>query len=290
MKLHYYHYNAFIIESDEYRIAIDPGRNLWWLNMNSLIPEDKWPGISHLLVTHSDPDHFDYAIPLAQASNAAVICHQELTADFKDAGIEKIHSLGVGESRQVHDLQVQGLRTEHGPLKVRLGGGLVQMDMVLREAQHAERSVHFLGIRLRRWEQDGPVRNHGTIKLLWGLLRFEKDNVDEFARGVIGYRISVGDKTFVNLGDTIYLDGWEDLRPDVLMIPIGGIAGNTMDNPAALKAIQVIQPDLVIPCHYNCAFLWRRIANPNDDRAFKAAVEQLGIRCEIMNPGGALEI
>ena len=37
------------------------------------------------------------------------------------------------------------------------------------------------------------------------------------------------------------------------MIPIGGKAiHNTMDENEALEAVDIMQPLLVIPCHYNC--------------------------------------
>jgi len=37
------------------------------------------------------------------------------------------------------------------------------------------------------------------------------------------------DKSVVNLGDTVFQEEWEGLKPDVLMIPIGGrVVRNTM--------------------------------------------------------------
>ena len=43
------------------------------------------------------------------------------------------------------------------------------------------------------------------------------------------------------------------------MIPIGGLGQNTwtMDVEDALHAVDRIDPDLVIPCHYNVPFLWK---------------------------------
>ena len=62
MKMKHFLYNAFIIESGKVKIAIDPGRNLWLFKLNSLIPKSEWEGITHVLVTHGDPDHFAYAL------------------------------------------------------------------------------------------------------------------------------------------------------------------------------------------------------------------------------------
>lgn len=50
--------------------------------------------------------------------------------------------------------------------------------------------------------------------------------------GAIGFSIRAGDKTLVNLGDSLlHREEWEHLKsPDVLMIPIGGrTSHNTMD-------------------------------------------------------------
>jgi L-ascorbate metabolism protein UlaG (beta-lactamase superfamily) len=129
------------------------------------------------------------------------------------------------------------------------------------------------------------VRSHGTIKLLFGLIRLEKDNVD-FARGEIGFKITIEDKTVVNLGDTVLQEGWEGLKTDVLMIPIGGrVIKNTMDEKEALEAVRLMEPKKVIPTHYNCGFLWQRNINPAEDVMFKREAEKMGIECNIMKYG-----
>ena len=58
MKIKHYLYNAFIIEDGNVKIAIDPGRDLWLFKLNSLIPKSEWEGVTHVCVTHGDPDHF----------------------------------------------------------------------------------------------------------------------------------------------------------------------------------------------------------------------------------------
>lgn len=113
----------------------------------------------------------------------------------------------------------------------------------------------------------------------------EKENVD-FARGSIGFKITLGDKSVVNLGDTVFQKEWEGLKPDVLMIPIGGrVARNTMDEKEALEAVRLIEPKRVVPCHYNCDFLWKRNMNPADNEMFKREVTKMGIACHIMQYG-----
>ena len=140
--------------------------------------------------------------------------------------------------------------------------------------------------RLKKIENELQVYNHATIKLLFGLIRGEKDNVD-WALGSMGYKISIGGKTIVNLGDTLFKNEWEGIKPDVLMLPIGGLGNQTwtMDVPEALRAVEIISPKLVIPCHYSVPFLWRKKFCPADDNKFKSEVEKMGIQCHITQYG-----
>jgi len=70
MRIRHYLYNAFIIESGGVKIAIDPGQNLLWYKLNSLVPRSEWKGVTHILLTHGDLDHFAYAIPMAKETGA----------------------------------------------------------------------------------------------------------------------------------------------------------------------------------------------------------------------------
>jgi L-ascorbate metabolism protein UlaG (beta-lactamase superfamily) len=290
MKIKHYLYNAFVIENDKVKIAIDPGKNLWLFKLDSLIPKSEWEGVTHVLVTHGDPDHFDYAISMAKKTGAKVVCGEELEEDFLSDKVEDVHKIDVGETVDLEDFKVEGLKVKHGPLPVKLGYGLMEMKNVLLERSHGGQEVFFASIKLSEKQNVTKVRSHGTIKLLFGLIRLEKDNVD-FARGSIGFKITIGDKTLVNLGDTVLQEGWEGLRPDVLMIPIGGrIIKNTMGEKEALEAVRLMEPKKVIPCHYNGNFLWQRNINPADDVMFKREVENMGIECSIMKYGDEIII
>lgn len=290
MKIRHYLYNAFIIESGDKKLAIDPGRNLWLFKLNSLIPPSEWADVTHVFTTHGDPDHFDFAAKLVESSQASVICHSELKHYFESKTTSPIITLKAGETKPVDGVTVNGLKTKHGPLPVRIGGGLLFMRNEVLEKNHGGQEVYLLGKQIQR--VDGPleVYNHGTVKLFWGFLHLEKDNIEDFARGVVGYQIKIGDKSIVNLGDTLLQEGWTDLKPDVLMLPIGGSIGNTMDVDQALEAVQKIKPKHVIPCHYNGSFLWKRNINPADDMRFKAEVENAGIPCHIMRYGDEITI
>jgi L-ascorbate metabolism protein UlaG (beta-lactamase superfamily) len=141
------------------------------------------------------------------------------------------------------------------------------------------------GIRYTtRSRRVGPI----AVRFLSGLIRraFTPGPDERVGMGAMGFRFTMGATTLVNLGDTLLQKEWEGLEPDILMIPIGGrTAKNTMDEDEALEAVELISPKLVIPCHYNCPFFWKRNANPADAEYFKTRVESMGIECKIMGYG-----
>lgn len=71
---------------------------------------------------------------------------------------------------------------------------------------------------------------------------------------------------------------------DVAILPIGD--NYTMGPDDALKAVELIQPKIVIPIHYNTFDVIRQ-----DPAKFKSAVEaRASARCVILKPGDALEL
>lgn len=255
MKIRYFLYNTFLIEDSATRVAIDPGLNLWIGKLNSLIPKSEWGGITHIIATHGDPDHYWYVDKVARLSKAPVVCGKELVRtqgeymfllDPRRRGIRyttrsvRAYAMDIGETLDVDGVRIEGLKAVHGPVAVRFLSGLIHLAFT-----------------------PGPD--------------------ERFGMGAMGFRFTVGTTTLVNLGDTLIQKEWEGLQPDILMIPIGGrTAKNTMDEDEALEAVGLISPKLVIPCHYNCAFFWKRNANPADAEYFKTRVENMGIECKIM--------
>jgi flavorubredoxin len=75
MVITYYGYNAFLIKSKEKKLAIDPGGGFYYKGwLKSLIPESEWDSITHVFVTHGDPDHYWHLDRVAKRSNAPLIC------------------------------------------------------------------------------------------------------------------------------------------------------------------------------------------------------------------------
>lgn len=99
-----------------------------------------------------------------------------------------------------------------------------------------------------------------------------------------GFLINLnGGARFHHTGDTALISDMQLLKGkvDIAMMPIGDRF--TMGPEDAVRAVELIEPKTVIPCHYNT---WPPIAQ--DPEAFKAAVGDRA-HVEIVHPGGVLE-
>lgn len=114
MQIRHFLYNCFLIEQGEIKIAIDPGQNLWLFDLRSLIPKSEWSSISHVLVTHGDPDHYWQTDRLAAAVNAPLVLnktmvdqvsisgsrllvHRSLIGEFSERLVEVVRKARVGD-------------------------------------------------------------------------------------------------------------------------------------------------------------------------------------------------
>ena len=235
----------------------------YYFRFTSLIPKSEWEDITHIFVTHGDPDHYWHADRMAAVSHAPIICNKTMLKEVngkklmlgpRDRGVdfttefEKYHTLSVHETIEVDGMSITGVKATHGSLIIKLGP-------------------------FSKTIKPGPQERIG-----WG---------------AIGFKILLNGKIIVNLGDTLlHAEEWKSINgPDVLMIPIGGKAvQNTMDVPEALQAIQVMKPKLVIPCHYDCPAFFTEKYNPADEVEFRNGVEELGIQCAILHKGDSISV
>ncbi len=99
-----------------------------------------------------------------------------------------------------------------------------------------------------------------------------------------GFLIDAGAKKVYHAGDTALLTDMQLLRGqvDVALLPIGD--NFTMGPADALRAVEFIQPKVVVPMHYNT---FPPIVQ--DPEAFRAAVGDRA-RVEIMSPGDTLDL
>ena len=156
-----------------------------------------------------------------------------------------LHPLDVGQSINLDGVQIDAVRTVHGPI-----------------------AFQILGLTFKA--EPGPTERVGI--------------------GAMGFKITIGDTSILNLGDTVLLPQWKDIHADVLMLPIGGLGQDTwtMNVDEALEAVRLISPRRVIPCHYNVPFLWKRRFAVADEQQFKREVELLGVECSILQSGETL--
>ncbi len=262
MKIRHFLYNAFLIENGKSKIAIDPGQYFSLFNFKTLIPEADWQSISHILVTHGVPDHYWQADRVAEASKAPLVCGKALSK-IEDGKLllvnprgkeltswipfEDAHPLETGETVSLGEVDIEAIKTVHGPI---------------------------------------------TVPILWFKIKKFPGPDERVGIGSTGFKISVDGKTIVNLGDSILQSEWQNLNPDILIVPIGGLGNNTwtMDVADAIEAVKMMSPKHVIPCHYNVPFLWIKNVAPADDQLFKREVEKLGAECHIMKQGDAIEV
>lgn len=264
MKITHYLYNTFVIESGNKKIVIDPGSELYFFRfLSTILPKSEWGKMTHVFVTHGDPDHYWYADKVAEASNAPIVCNKTMIKNIKGEVLmlgprskglafttpfKKFHTISVDETIQLDGMSITGIKATHGSLTFKFGP-------------------------FSKTEKPGPDERIG-----WG---------------AIGFCIQLDGKTIVNLGDTLlYEKEWSELKnPDVLMLPIGGkVHHNTMDEKEALEAVRIMRPKLVIPCHYSCPAFFSKNYNPADENMFKLNVEKMGIECKIMQFGDKVEV
>lgn len=121
MRFTFYGYNAFVIEGGGQTIFIDPGQNLHWRQLDSLIPCETWPQADLILVTHGDADHAKYALQVARVSNAPLVCGPALAERWRRKGLAVI-PVEPGGMVEAAGVPIQGVPVQHGPLFTFSGG------------------------------------------------------------------------------------------------------------------------------------------------------------------------
>ncbi|HZW38152.1 MAG TPA: metal-dependent hydrolase [Ignavibacteriaceae bacterium] len=114
-----------------------------------------------------------------------------------------------------------------------------------------------------------------------------KTPTEEYAGEPAGVILSIENKNIYHMGDTalfydLKLIG-EMNKIDYLLAPIGD--NFTMGIDDAVKAVEFVNPGVVIPIHYNTFPVIE--ADPNE---FKKKVESKGYKCRVLNYGEEIEI
>ncbi len=262
MKITYYLYNTFVIELGNKKIAIDPGALFFYFfRLTPLIPKSEWKDITHIFITHGDIDHYWHTDRVAEVSGAKVICNKTMIKNIEGKALMLgPRDKGLSFTTAINNIHAISVNET------------IQLD-----------DMSITGIKT----------THGDLKIKLGpFSKTLRPGPDErVGWGAIGFNIKLDGKSIVNLGDTLlHTNEWKTIsNPDILMIPIGGsIIHNTMDEREALQAVNIMQPKLVIPCHYNCPALFTKKYNPANDEIFKKEVNQTGSKCVVLYNGESI--
>jgi L-ascorbate metabolism protein UlaG (beta-lactamase superfamily) len=146
-------------------------------------------------------------------------------------------------------------------------------------------------------QQDLDVRDPnlgGTVAFDWGWVKLvpafhTATSPSGTAHMPAGLLIHIGDRLVYHLGDTALFSDLKLIaqrgdKVDLALVPIGG--HYTMDRYDAVTAVGFIEPQQVIPCHYNTF-----PAVETDAEAFKSDVQNAGFsEVIVLDPGGTHKV
>ena len=117
-EIYFYGYNAFRLVDDSLGIIIDPGRNLKWNKLNSLIPKQEWDA-DYIFVTHEHDDHADFVMKTAKHTGAQIICHKTLQTKYnKKLPTDRVIGLNPGEKRIFNEITIETFPVLHGKVTI----------------------------------------------------------------------------------------------------------------------------------------------------------------------------
>ena len=129
----------------------------------------------------------------------------------------------------------------------------------------------------------------GTVKLTqaWHGSAVVGETLIEYTGPAVGFLVTMGDLTVYYAGDTGLFGDMQLIGDttdiDAAILPIGDCF--TMGPADALRAVEMLQPGLVIPTHYSAFDVIQQ-----DAAAFAEAVARTGANAVVLSPGEETEI
>lgn len=128
----------------------------------------------------------------------------------------------------------------------------------------------------------------GRIKLPFGSVKFVPALHGSGVPGCLsnGFLFEVGGRKIYHAGDTALISDLALLAPehiDAALLPIGDMF--TMGPEDALRAAEMIAPQMVVPMHYDTMPPIRQ-----DAQAFASAVRGKGMQCYVLRPGESVTL
>lgn len=101
----------------------------------------------------------------------------------------------------------------------------------------------------------------------------------------LGFLLTYENQTVFHAGDTDLINDFAEIKPDVVLLPIGGTY--TMDCVDAVRAVKTMKPKYAIPMHYNT---FKGIQQ--DPNEFKQRIEKSVLKTKtlLLKPGQKVRI
>lgn len=101
-----------------------------------------------------------------------------------------------------------------------------------------------------------------------------------FTRHLLGFTIFLGKKSFTHLGDAASLEDMQEIKCDVLFVPVGGFF--TFNPNRAAEAISIIKPKIAFPIH----------AKTSKAKDFLGLVKKKGLETNVivLEPGASVTV
>lgn len=195
--------------------------------------------------------------------------------EYADTDLVLVTSIGEDHSGALPSVISTGFKVVVGPEELKEH---MSVDNINFQPIKPQEEINVLGVKVQAFKAS-PGQIGGGLRSL-----FKRKSATPEG---LGYLITIEERTICHLGETLLRDDWEEWRPDLLLVPIGG--GTTMDLTESIMAVDKIKPRIAIPMHYNLpAGIYQ--SRQVDPAQFLTQIEERGFECKVLEPGHSILI